>query len=503
MEEQYYLFFPWLLVAAARWGLGRWLTPLLVAIALASLAYGEYSLHRNPSQVFYSSAARAFELMLGSLLALHGDRGAASNRRWHQIAGLLGLLGLFTAFHVCRADRPFPGLMALLPTLATAALIWSGGHGRTWAASLLALPPLRWVGALSYSLYLWHWPALVFTRHATFGEPSAWQLAAAVAVATLLAWMSLRWVETPIRRSGLPTRRTLALGLVSSIVLLAIAGGLWLAASHPKEGSADAEAAAAAADSSPRRLDCHATRAATAYEQRCVFGDASASRRIAVWGDSHGVELAWALGQAGRSAGFAVVEHTATNCPPSLGFSMPGRPGCPIHNLATLRGLAADARVDSVVLVARHESYFRGAEPLAGYEAGLIDVVRELSRAGKRVLLLGPIPSYSYPVPATLRQLRLRGEAPDAGQSSAGFLARQSPVLGLLDRVAAITGAERLAMHAVLCQGSRCRISDDSGRALYFDDNHLSLHGASLVAAELVGRLGPFIPSNPQETPPR
>jgi peptidoglycan/LPS O-acetylase OafA/YrhL len=483
VEEQYYIVFPLLLAALYRWARGA-LGWVLAAVGLTSLAYSQYLIGQDGALAFYSALSRTCELMVGSLLAVRAEskRPALSNglRQW---LGWSGLAGIVLACGLLKPDSPFPGLTALWPCLASAALIEAGRGEGSGASRLLALKPLRWVGGLSFSLYLWHWPLLVFARHLLLGQADALQAGVAVLAAIALAWASLRWVETPVRRARVSQRRLLFFGGVAIAVSLLVAAALlWGAGQAGREDSPANALLAAAFDHSPGRERCHVReRFQIAYADRCVFGPADAERQLAVWGDSHGVEIGQALSER-LEPGRNLAVMTAAACPPALDFAMPGRFYCTQHNAAMLAGLVSDPRVDRVLLVSRTETYLESRSAEA-FERGLTQAVRALTAAGKQVWLLDPIPTYGYPVPAALAQYQRRGLDPVAfGMPAAEYRHAAAPAMAMLSRVAQATGAQRIAVDAALCREGRCDVVDAEGRGLYMDSNHLNMAGARLLA---------------------
>jgi peptidoglycan/LPS O-acetylase OafA/YrhL len=484
VEEQYYIAFPLLLAALWRWARGA-IAPVLAGLGLLSLAYSQYLVIHDAPLAFYSALSRTCELMVGSLLAVRVERGRPplpSGVR--ELLGATGLVAIVAACVLLRADSPFPGLAALWPCLGAAALIEAGRGDGSLASRLLSWGPLRWIGALSFSLYLWHWPALVFARHLLLGHPDAAQAGLAVLVAVALAWASLRWVETPVRASRWGQHRMLLAGGVAIAACLAVAALLYVGARHQRGLDTPANRLlAAAGDHSPGRERCHVReRAQLAYADRCVFGDPAAPRELAVWGDSHGVEIGRALGER-ASAARSVAPLTAAACPPSMDFAPPGRGYCRPHNAAVLAGLLADPRVDRVLLVSRTSSYANDPAQAAAFETGLVRSVRALQSAGKQVWLLGPVPTYDYPVPAALAQYLRRGRDPGAyGMAAGHYRDAEGGGLAVLQRVAAATGAARIEVDAALCVQGRCAVVGADGRGLYMDANHLNMQGARLLA---------------------
>jgi peptidoglycan/LPS O-acetylase OafA/YrhL len=476
VEEQYYIVFPLLLALLYR----RWpkaIAPALAAIGLASLALSIAWLRSDPALAFYSALSRTFELMIGSLLAV-GLLGSAAPRAWREAAAAAGLGLIVLACMLLTPRTPFPGAAALLPCLGAALMIWAGGQGPTWAGRWVAAPLLRWVGAMSFSLYLWHWPMLVLVRHWELGEPTPWQAGAAVAASVLLAWASLKWVETPVRRASHTDRRLLLGGAACILVTFGLAWVLvertwWV---RPVDARAQA-LLEGARDSNPHRSRCHGRfDYVIPYEERCRFGELSSPTDTVVWGDSHGAELALEMGEAAGKVGRSVAQITSSACPPAIGFEEPTRPRCSAHNAATLRALVDDGEVKRVILVAHYELYLR--TQAAEFETGLRRSVAALTAAGKQVVLVAPFPTYGYPVPAALVALYRRGQPFERfGQSREAYERDQAPALAMIRRLGGAPRSSVVDTGTILCGDVRCRVvSGDS--TFYFDDNHLSLFGA-------------------------
>lgn len=483
VEEQYYIVFPPLLALLWRFA-RRHIGIMLLGVGLVSLAWCLRLMPYDAELAFYAAPARTFELMIGSGLAWWSSRSDSPPARPAWVDSGLGwtaLAALVASLLLMRADHAFPGPMALWPCLATAALIWVGATQRAVATRWLSAAPLRWIGAHSFSLYLWHWPVLVLTRHLVLDQPSPVQAALAVALSVALAWASLRWVEAPVRRSKVAQPVMLVAGASTIVASL---GAAWALTAVSDQRAAqpgrDAVLRAGASDFSLDRKRCHSSgNRWLNYGARCLFGPGSATKTLAVWGDSHGVEIARALGD--QATDRRVAQLTGSTCPPALGFEPPGRPRCAAVNSALLERLVADTSVDSVLLVARYEFYLDGPGATA-FEAGLVQSIQRLHAAGKQVLLLDPVPTYHYPVPAALAMRWRRGDELAAqGQMAADYRIRQAASLALVQRLTADGQAERVGLDQLLCGGPRCKVLEGDA-SLYFDDNHLSMTGAAIVA---------------------
>ena len=255
VEEQFYLLWPALLILVSwRAEPRRRIAIALALVAVASLVADVMLTERSVNWAFYSLPARAWQLALGGLLAIGAARIAALPGALLALVGWSGLAGVVAAALIFDPSLAYPGLAALLPTLGAGALLASA-MSRYGPGRLLAIPPLRFVGRISYSLYLWHWPIFVLAPFLLAADLDPAIRLGLVAVSVLVAWLSWALVETPFRRgfvlSGPRPRRTLALGLSSLLVVAVLSGGLAIAAGQGGEfGGAVAAAGGTNGDAS-------------------------------------------------------------------------------------------------------------------------------------------------------------------------------------------------------------------------------------------------------------
>jgi len=247
VEEQFYLVWPFLLLVATlsarRHGrdIRRSLAVGLLLVAIPSLAWSIHLTPVSPGSAYFITTTRMWELAIGGGLAIFAPALARMRRSLAEALTVAGLAGILLASVTYGATTLFPGYAAILPVMATAAVIAAGtAHRGTLGARLLSVRPIVVVGGFSYALYLWHWPFLVAAT-AMWGELSIPAVLLVVAVATVVSWISYRRVEQPIRKSAAiitPPRRGLLFGLVLTGV--GFVAGFWLSAMLPDVKPLDA-----------------------------------------------------------------------------------------------------------------------------------------------------------------------------------------------------------------------------------------------------------------------
>jgi peptidoglycan/LPS O-acetylase OafA/YrhL len=236
VEEQFYLVWPLLLIAATRTRRPRVAAAIVLGlVAVVSFGANLAVTDLSPGWSFYSLPTRAWQLALGGLVAIAGDRIDRLPRILRALTGWAGLLAVGIAAVVLDSSVPYPGVAAVLPTAGSLAIVATGATPGG-PLRLLASLPLRFLGRVSYSLYLWHWPVFVLVPLALARAMTPAEVSGATAAAVILAALSERYVERPFRH-GSPAiaarpRRTIAPGLVAIGVVVAIGGGLLGAADN-------------------------------------------------------------------------------------------------------------------------------------------------------------------------------------------------------------------------------------------------------------------------------
>jgi peptidoglycan/LPS O-acetylase OafA/YrhL len=506
VEEQFYLLVP-LLVALGLRRRPRAFVAGTVALLLASLVSAEWAARSAPSAAFYLTPFRLWELALGVLLALPVVPRAGS-RLTCECCGWLGLTLIAWSVFTYSWRTSFPGLHAAAPCAGTALVIWSGSGGDTGARRLLSLRPVVFVGLISYSLYLWHWPILSFARYWKIRELSAAETVALLAISVAVAALSWRFVEQPFRRrGGLLMRRPMFATAGATMAALA-AYGLVAVASAGWPGRLDAESrrlAAAATDRNGRQQACSFLGAADVANGRaCLLGDHGGRRSFVVWGDSHADALMPAFDELASRHHVTGIYLGRIGCPPLLGIERPDTDfRCVEFNDASRRAIAASG-ASTVFLVARWAHYT--ADPTYGSEPRTRVILRDewagsenarnadngllldrglrrtlASLAGHRIVVVAGIPEVGYAVPSVLARIHHLGSRLDIRPARGAFEARQRDVQSLLDAEQREFSFLQWHPSDALCDRTACEVMRD-GRPLYIDGHHLSLTGAHVLA---------------------
>jgi peptidoglycan/LPS O-acetylase OafA/YrhL len=504
VEEQYYIFFPLLVLLIARFGGRRYLRWLLGLGVLSFLACALVT-RIDASAAFYLIPTRAWELFIGSVLSL-GAVPEPTSRRAREAVATLGAALIVWA--VCRytPDTPFPGVAAAVPTLGAALIIHAGSGGTATVSRLLSLRPVVFVGLISYSLYLWHWPVIVFARLYLVRPPDAVERFLIVAASLALAVLSWKYVEAPFRAKRLFARTAPMLGAAASTLALLLCAGLalWVSRGLPQRPYASA---VADVDPSWEHWGAceNASEGRASLRGLCDLGAHRGVASFVLWGDSHARALAAGVSWSAARHGLRGKFIARSACPPLLGVERPGRTSCQAFNQAVLRMLSQAPQVRTVLLSARwalsadgtryaHESgqavrlvdLQDGGDGrrcnAAVFETGLRRTIDQLHRLGKQVVLVRSIPEVGYDVPSAYLVARITGRDANAlvSPSLGDYRRRTRDVAAIFARLSRYAGIGFVDPSSYLC-GARCLVVR-AGHPMYRDDDHLSTFGSDYVS---------------------
>ncbi|WP_236594374.1 acyltransferase family protein [Saccharothrix sp. 6-C] len=523
VEEQFYLVIPLVLLAAAvlaaRLGGGpvRYAAVAVGVVTVASFAFSAWYTPVDPGAAYFVTPTRMWELGIGGLaaMALHRLRPGRVARA---LLGWGGLAAVLASAFWFSTDLAFPGWVAALPTFGAVAMLVAREDS---LARVLGLRPLTYVGDISYSLYLWHWPVIVFVLELTGRESLAGYEALAAGVSLVLAAVSKHFVEDPFRRRRPARRRvTYGLGAVMVAVTVAVASGGWASAEsalaalrgrsvidadHPGALALDpgrplsaptgvplAPAPAVAGEDWPHD-DC-VTRDLPDGFKSCVFGKPEAPRTLVVVGDSHAAQFSTALAAFARRGGgdqWQVHLLARNGCPFST--APPTEAGTPLtvcseENLKKLDHIR-DLAPDLVVTAAMSpESYLKDLKWTWESTADMVDgyrtVLSALSDAAIPVAVIRELPRPERPVAPCLER---RPDDP-ADCDTPRERAVGSPSDPLADAATGLPGVRVVDLTDWICRADTCPAV--VGNVVVYRDNHLTDTYVRSLADPLVAALG-------------
>jgi len=512
VEEQYYLIWPMIMLlvfhfSGARHAEGfmrRRSLWVLGAMFAASLALSIGTTRDHQSFAFFLLPARIWEFAIGGMVGLAGSAFYARLRRWAEVLAVGGLALIVYSVVALDHNTPFPGWAALFPVLGTVFLI----AGMTadedgFVRRILALKPMVFIGLLSYSWYLWHWPLLSLFRIYNLGAQDAATNAVIIGLALVLAWLTYVLIENPIRvrRPGpfRSVRPTLFVGLGIALVTVSMGNGLKAWREYQKTLEGNQAVVKARRDYAPYQDACtlDANRRFDALPRdECIHGLENGHPKVLLWGDSHANHVMSTLIEAFPDV--AIYQLAMAGCPPVIGYEskVPATSKyCAEFNqrvLAAISELKSNG-LEGIVISARWPSYLwertlAVSEPqpsLAGdakkmaqardeFQADLEATLTRLDGFGLRVLVLAPNPEMIYSPPLCIG-LR-RGSLCDIPRAvSDAFIG--DPTAALAEVVSRHPNVRLAEMKDFFCDAEFCYAMRD-GKILFIDENHISATAA-------------------------
>jgi peptidoglycan/LPS O-acetylase OafA/YrhL len=550
VEEQFYVFWPAivLIVCKAGGSIGRRIGITALVISLVSLGLSIWMTDANAPWAFFSLPTRAWELGIGAILAVSGAWLTRIPVRVAAILGWAGLAAVAASGVVLNDATPFPGTAALLPTLGAAAVIVAGFSPAfvLAPARLLGTAIPRYIGRISYSLYLWHWPLLVIPAAAAGAPLPLRERVALVGVAFVLSALSQRFIEDPIRHGrfvGVKPSRNLAMAGALTLTVAIVSLGLGAATTAPSLAASPSGAVAsdqasvnaiidtALASTSggvgaaglPKTIDrpvpaalqpslanarddlplpytdgCHLNPKGV-DSPSCTYGDVNGPHTVVLFGDSHAAQWWPALQKLSLQRGWKFVSYTKSACEPvdALQWNSTLKriyTECQTwqqHALQRIASLHPDLVVVSTIapaLVHPDGTAYSGADSLAAYGAGLTRTLNSLSYTTPHVVMLGNTPGSQFDVPVCL------------SAHTGSILACSTPVNksfspswhDATQQAARDAGATYIDPTFWVCSSSPC--SPVVGDYLVYRDNQ---HLTPPFAEALAGHLGDVLPGFP------
>jgi peptidoglycan/LPS O-acetylase OafA/YrhL len=505
VEEQFYLLWPLAMVLLFSLKSVRLSISLLLIIALLSFLLGQLFFHSAPSFTYYMLPSRVGELLGGAILAwlLSENSKFAAPNAWTTLCAYAGGIILAGSFVLLNEEMIFPGFAALLPTLGTALLIFSGYAGHSVPTRLLSHNYLVGIGLISYSAYLWHWPVLAFYRYGHH-EISVFVSLFLFALILLLAYFSYTFIEQPLRRNNVSQSSVFRGYLIfPSVAILCLAlicmkidgfGLRWFSDSYKQQVS---QIRSQQAPAFKYDYVCQRARLSSVdlNNAKCVVGYTRNNTlpRVLLWGDSMASHYVGTLALLAIEDEFAFKNLQIGACPPVFDdesrFTQPQRlADCQASKVIMQQEVK---KYDVIIISAAWSFYMWKSETFIDVFTETLDV---LADNDKTIILLGEIaafPSFdrwceekslSYPfINCNVQAVELSQEAQDIN-AMLRLLAQQYPNIEYAD------------FNEYLCEDGLCKAQDKENFLLYFDRYHLSMPGSWKLGQNILDETGVFAP---------
>jgi peptidoglycan/LPS O-acetylase OafA/YrhL len=481
VEEQFYLLLPPTLLLVARFARRR-VSLVLGVIGVVSFAASLLYVRYSPDSAFYLLSSRAWELMVGSLLAVGAIPGfrTAIGR---QAAGLVGLGMILYAVTQYNMLTPFPGAAALLPCIGAMLIIAAGQYGSSAVGWLLSLRPVVFVGLISYSLYLWHWPLSVLGRMgivpwANFMRHGGkLMVLAEVFAAATLSWL---FIERPFRGGPrAPKRKALfaAMGAtfacIAALAVAILATGGAPSRYSPLQNAIASYLAEGGNPTTERSGTCmvdHSYQAPKLDAANCLRAD-SAKPNILLFGDSHAAQLWYGLSH--EFTELNVMQATAAMCKPLIGAPR-AAPFCQNLRDFIFDDYLAAHHPDAILLAGAWNA--ADLDPLA-------ETIDALRQRGEKVYLAGPNPTYLAPLPRLL-VLSIKNGDPELPRR------RMNQDAFALDGAMRALAAEKhiagyISLVDAMCPERNCSLYANADAPMESDSNHLTAEGSIAMAQRI------------------
>ena len=516
VEEQFYLVFPllaWLIFRYAK----HLAVVLFAVLCLASFIAAVIFIKYDHSAVFYLYPFRAWEMFLGVLLAAVAPR-SIGNAATNNFLATAGLAAMLLPIALYTHETTFPGLAALPPCLGALLIIYTGSTHRGWVYQLLATKPFVFIGKISYSLYLWHWPLFVlysYTREDPLTTYDAVLLIAATLIFSIMSW---KFVETPFRTPG--TSRfsgkipSFAATALASALCIAVGLQIHITNGMPSRLSPELAHLATLADGFNNDWSNCVTQDNPDFPglEHCTVGNpVTAKNMLLVWGDSHAPALKKGFGDLANDYHQDALIVWRGGCPPVWGIEKDESGSsaiedqrCTTQNNGVRELIDNNKNIKAVVLVGRWSYYLNGGgvgidnhnkivitpidqniDPTLSQQelflTSLKDTVTTLINQNLKVFIVEQPPEFANYHSRSIARALKNGSADYtetlalfSNENYADITRRQLPMKNFLTEAVKDINLEILPTHSYFCNDVKCSLLLD-GRPAYYDNNHISV----------------------------
>lgn len=489
VEEQFYLFWPVALLFGMRWQKQNLFWLLIIATMIASFVFGQLIAIDHPEFAYYMLPSRAGQLLAGALIATAIARGLQPAPLAANASSILGLILIGWSLFALSGDMIYPGINAVSPTLGAALMLY-GGAGRGNLVSVpLALFPVRYIGLISYSLYLWHWPVLSFYWYA-FGDPDLPAKLATFAVMLLLSIASYYLVENPFRHLRLNASAAFfriaaipAICIVAMTGTFLMTGGYGVYALSPQYKEKMQEFAIGGGPAYSADYVCQGLPITEEMITNPSCAINGKSPNIILWGDSNAAHYVGALKQAAEVSGGSFRNIAHASCPPI--FNKPDRYVDEKRKVACRDSVALAEKhlknYHTIIISASWDTYVTVGLDL---DQDLSTTIKALRDGGHTVLVMGRVPRLSR-FDRLCQEKSIKLAMLDCSSRSKASREDVTKINDRIKNVAVGSNADYFDLNDIVCDAITC-FGYLGNSNLYYDASHWSVDGSTAIGKEMI-----------------
>lgn len=514
VEEQFYIFFPLFLYFLHN--NKKHIKTYIFTVFCVSFALSIVLTPKYPTSAFYLLHTRAWELMMGSLVAL-GVYPKTDNKFVLNGLSAIGVALICVGVFTFGKETQFPYYNAAIPCLGAAFIIAAGVRGEPLINKILGFRPLVFIGLISYSLYLWHWPLIAMRNYYSVVVHPNFFISDTfiIALTFFFAIFSYYMVERPFRVRKVTDRKSLFRRSAYVMAGFTVLGSVvYFTHGLPARMPDTVNRITEVQNSAYRNERCfYYDPLKTTEDRLCRMGDEKRKPKFIVWGDSHALSLSDGFDKYAREHNVTGVFAGKSTCPPirlvKL-YEKGSATNCRQFNEIVFDIIRKDDNIKDVFLAARWEMYVSNDTVARNlpritledgvkkntdggnakiFKDGLMRTVKGLVKSGKNVYFVMDVPEVSFDPSSELgKQEYLKNLFGGSDRVSAyvsldNYENRNKQVLDAYEAVKQTTAVEKLDLYKAVCRDDKCFLSYD-GKSLYFDDNHLSRFGSNYVVGE-------------------
>jgi len=507
VEEQFYIFFPLLLIAINKFSRSRYFQWLL-GMSLVSLFTSVFGVYTHQLATFYLVHTRAWELLFGSILSLGAIPQLQSNF-YRNIFSILGLCLIVFSVGFYTEATIFPGATALAPVLGASLIIYCGiGGGASVISKFLSLKPIVYIGLISYSLYLWHWPLIVFVKYLNLRDLTPLEISGIILATFLISSLSLKFIEQPFRGNlpFIPERKKLfALSAIVMVIASIIGSVIYFQDGMPYRKPEVLTDTDMATDPLWPYFKGHETTLESLHkgDMPSLIGKDGGIPCFAIWGDSHAGSFLTAVSEVGNKYGLSGFNITHRDCPPLIGIDV-NDTKTKLYSDEVLSFIKTHPKVKTVILAGiwgalenghrykRNDRIFKLKDVVVNsnhsqriaLKNGLTRTVNGLLALDRRVIIASDVPEIGIDIPKLLWITKIRRDLniDDALPNISSHHQWTKDANKIIEGFSTLQNVTIIHPDSMMFDKRGRLIIIANKKPLYYDGDHLSTEGSRFVS---------------------